>query len=61
MKKAICIGFVAVLFLSLLLTVFLPDQSFSEMENRYLAGKPAFSLPGGRRLSWNQKTSFAAM
>ena len=29
MKKAICIGFVAVLFLSLLLTVFLPDQSFS--------------------------------
>ena len=44
MKKAICIGFVAVLFLSLLLTVFLPDQSFSEMENRYLAGKPALSL-----------------
>ena len=44
MKKAICIGFVAVLFLSLLLTVFLPDQSFSEMENRYLAGKPELSL-----------------
>ena len=44
MKKAICIGFVAVLFLSLLLTVFLPDQSFSEMENRYLAAKPELSL-----------------
>ncbi|MGI5883700.1 MAG: DHHW family protein [Candidatus Spyradocola sp.] len=44
MKKAICIGFVAVLFAALLLTLLLPDQAFSDMENRYLAKKPEFSL-----------------
>ena len=55
MKKAICIGFVAVLLLSLLLTVFLPDQRFSEMENRYLAQKPELSLQAVLSGDWMEE------
>ena len=46
MKKALVILFVAFLGGFLLLNVALPDKTFSDMENRNLAGKPALSLQG---------------
>lgn len=44
MKKALVILFVAFLGGFLLLNIALPDRTFSDMENRNLAGKPALSL-----------------
>ena len=44
MKKALVILFVAFIGGFLLLNIALPDRTFSDMENRNLAGKPALSL-----------------
>lgn len=44
MKKALVILFVAFIGGFLLLNIALPDKTFSDMENRNLAGKPAPSL-----------------
>ena len=44
MKKALVILFVAFIGGFLLLNIALPDKTFSDMENRNLAGKPALSL-----------------
>lgn len=44
MKKIISIGIIAVLLASLLLTLILPDKSFSPEENRILQQKPVLSL-----------------
>lgn len=44
MKKAISIAFVAILLISLLLTLALPDTKVSALENRVLQQLPNFSL-----------------
>ncbi len=44
MKKALVILFAAFIGGFLLLNIALPDRTFSDMENRNLAGKPALSL-----------------
>lgn len=44
MKKILSVGIIAVLFASLLLTLFIPDKTFSPEENRVLQQKPVLTL-----------------